>query len=185
MWFDCYVIIDLHSDKLCGAVQIAGEKVFYIDGKSAQLLDWEEYGLLIRVPVDVTSGHCSIVVKAITAGEFEFPEGTQLASALYAISVSRKLDKPVRLEMQHCVVLKNERHCHLLQFVRAECNQQELPYYFLALKRGSFDVYSRYGIIDCEQFSIIGIVLAPISFFSRILGKSAFTKSLIHILSHM
>ena len=171
------MIIDFHSDKLRGAVQIAGEKVFYIDGKSAQLLDWEEYGLQIRVPEGVTSRPCGITVKAITAGEFEFPEGTQLASALYAISVSRKLDKPVQLEMQHCVVLKNEQHCRLLQFVRAKCNQPELPYNFSVLKGGIFDVYSHYGNIGCEQFSIIGIVLdCTLSFFNRVLGKSALTK---------
>ena len=171
------MIIDFHSDKMRGAVQIAGERVFYIDGKSAQLLDWEEYSLQIHVPEGVTSGPCGITVKAITAGEFEFPEGNQLASALYAISVPRKLDKPVKLEMQHCAALKNEQHCNLLQFVRAEYNQPELPYNFSVLKGGIFDVHSRYGIIECEQFSIIGIVLdATRSIFNRVLGTSALTK---------
>ena len=176
-------------DNLRGAIQVAGEKVFNIDGMSTQLLDWEEYGLWILVPEGVTSGPCDIVVKAITAGEFEFPGGTQLASALYAISVSRKLNKPLRLEMQHCVVLKNEQHCHSLQFVRAEFNQPKLPYNFSVLKGGSFDtgINSRYGNIDCEQFSlIIGIVWdATRSFFNRVLGTSALTKSLLHVLSRI
>ena len=34
--------------------------------------------------------------------ESEFPEGTELVSAVYAISASRRLNKPVILETQHC-----------------------------------------------------------------------------------
>ena len=171
----------LHSDNLRGAIQVAGEKVFNIDGLSAQLLDWEEYGLRIFVPEGVTSGPCDIAVKAITAGEFEFPEGSQLVSALYAISVSRKLDKPLRLEMQHCVVLKTEQHCHLLQFVRANCNQPELPYNFSVLKGGIFDVYSHYGNIYCEQFSFLSIIKKLLGTQNSFLGTSALTKSSLHV----
>ena len=37
-----------------------------------------------------TSEPCDIAIKAIVAGQFEFPEGTDLISAVYAISVSKQ-----------------------------------------------------------------------------------------------
>ena len=76
----------------------------------------------LQVPEDATSGPCDIAVSAIVAGQFEFPDSTELVSVVYAISVSRRLRKPVILEIQHCVAIANEQQGQLLFFVRARCN---------------------------------------------------------------
>ena len=41
---------------------------------------WKEYGLRIQVPEGAISGPCDIAIKAIVAGQFEFPKGTDLVS---------------------------------------------------------------------------------------------------------
>ena len=140
-------------------VHVVGEKLFQISGEFPQLLEWEEYGLRIQVPKGATSTPCDIAIKAIVAGQFEFSEGTDLVSAVYAISVSKKLTQPVILEMQHCVAISSEEQGQFLSFVRAKCNQPDLPYLFKLLKNGVFPPHSDYGKIACDQFSIVGIVL--------------------------
>ena len=113
-----------------------------ISGEFPQLLEWEEYGLRIQVPEGATSEPCDIAIKAIVAGQFEFPEGTDLVSAVYAISVSKRLAKPVMLEIQHCVAITREEQGRFLSFVRAQCNQPQLPYQFELLDNGTFPPHS-------------------------------------------
>ena len=122
------------------------------------MLEWEEYGLRIQVPEGATSEPCDIAIKAIVAGQFEFPEGTDLISAVYAISVSKRLAKPVMLEIQHCVAITREEQGRFLSFVRAQCNQPQLPYQFELLDNGTFPPHSDYGKIACDRFSCIATV---------------------------
>ena len=130
-----------------------------ISGEFPQLLEWEEYGLRIQVaPEGATSEPCDIAIKAIVAGQFEFPEGTDLVSAVYAISVSKRLAKPVMLEIQHCVAITREEQGRFLSFVRAQCNQPQLPYQFELLDNGTFPPHSDYGKIACDRFSCIATV---------------------------
>ena len=117
----------------------------------------------MQVPEDATSGPCDIAVKTIVAGQFEFPDGTELVSAVYAVSASRRLNKPVTLEIQHCVVIANEQQGQLLSFVRAQCDQPNLPYQFKMLKGGVFLPGNAYGKISCSGFSIIAAVYALFS----------------------
>ena len=124
-----------------------------------QLLEWEEYGLRIQVPEGAISGPCDIAIKSIVAGQFEFPEGTDLVSAVYAISVSKRLTKPVKLDIQHCIAITREEQGRFLSFVRAQCNQPQLPYQFELLDNaGTFPPHSDYGKIACDQFSCLCIV---------------------------
>ena len=140
-----------------------------ISGEFPQLLEWEEYGLRIQVPEGATSEPCDIAIKAIVAGQFEFPEGTDLVSAVYAISVSKRLAKPVMLEIQHCVAITREEQGRFLSFVRAQCNQPQLPYQFELLDNGTFPPHSDYGKIACDRFSLIAAVRCLISGVSHIL----------------
>ena len=155
VWSHAYFI--LSTDHLRG-VHGVGEKLFQISGEFPQLLEWEEYGLRIQVPKGATSTPCDIAIKAIVAGQFEFPEGTDLVSAVYAISVSKKLTQPVILEMQHCVAISSEEQGQFLSFVRAKCNQPDLPYQFKLLDGGSFPPRSDYGKISCSHFSLVATV---------------------------
>ena len=138
-------------------VKVVGEKLFSINnGASSQLLEWEEYGFRVQVPAGATSGPCVIAVKAILSGAFEFPEDSQLVSALYAISVSRKLDRPVSVEIEHCVELENEQDCKYMRFGIAMCNQEALPYTFETLDDGTFIPLSKFGKVLRSSFSIMG-----------------------------
>ena len=140
-----------------------------ISGEFPQLLEWEEYGLRIQVPEGATSEPCDIAIKAIVAGQFEFPEGTDLVSAVYAIAVSKRLAKPVMLEIQHCVAITREEQGRFLSFVRAQCNQPQLPYQFELLDNGTFPPRSGYGKIARDRFSLIATVRGLISGVSHIL----------------
>ena len=151
-----YLIVS--ADHLRG-VHVVGEKLFQISGEFPQLLEWEEYGLRIQVPKGATSAPCNIAIKAIVAGQFEFPEGTDLVSAVYAISVSKRLIHPVILEMQHCVAISSKEQGQFLSFVRANCKQcEDLPYQFKLFNGGSFPPQSDYGKISCSRFSLVATV---------------------------
>ena len=108
----------------------------------------------MQVPAGATTGPCDIAVKAIISGDFEFPEGCQLVSALYAISASSKLDKPVSIEIEHCVMLENEQDCKYMCFGIAMCNQEVLPYTFEILRGGIFIPRTKFGKICRSSFSI-------------------------------
>ena len=111
------------------------------------------------MPEGATSGPCDIAVKAIIAGQFEFPEDTELVSAVYAISVSRRLKKPVTLEIEHCVEIENEQHSEYLSFGIASCDQHPLSYTFTLLEDGEFLSKSRHGTVLRSSFSLVGIFL--------------------------
>lgn len=113
----------------------------------------------MEIPRDATSGPCDIAIKAIIAGQFDFPEGTELVSAVYAISTSRRLVKPVSLEIQHCVAIAQNEQMKHLSFVRAQCTQPTLPYHFKPLTGGVFSSQSYYGRISCDHFSCLAIVV--------------------------
>ena len=150
------------TDRLRG-VSVIGEKLFEISGLSPQLLEWEEFGFRVQVPEDAVSGPCSIAVRAIVYGQFENPEGMELVSALYAISVSRRLCNSIRIEIEHCVKLENEDDCEYLSFGIANCNQVVLPYTFEMLEDGHFYPHSKFGFTYRSSFSIIGIFKRLIS----------------------
>ena len=102
---------------------------------------------------------CEISIAAIVGGKFEFPSGTSLVSAVYAISVSRTLLQPVQLSIQHCVSLETQEHTSYLSFVTADLYQPVLPYKFKLEQGGQFDSGDRYGHIP-TQFSLKAIVKA-------------------------
>ncbi len=98
---------------------------------------------------------CEVDVKALVGGKFKFPSGSELISAVYAISFTRKLAKPVRLEIQHCALLKEESQLKYLYFVKAS---RIPPFEFSPLEGGSFDLNSQFGFIILDQFCLIGII---------------------------
>ena len=74
-----YFVTNNLLDNLHG-VCIVGETLFLIQGDSPQLLNWEEYGL--RITWIETN---EIAVTALVGGQFQFPNGTELISAVYDI----------------------------------------------------------------------------------------------------
>ena len=98
-----------------------------------------------------------VAVTALAGGNFKVPKGTVLVSAVYAISVSKALLKPLVIELQHCVDLRNTSQTGCLKFVRAPLKSPN-AYQFSIVEGGSFSVGNRYGSIERDEFSAFGIV---------------------------
>ena len=103
-----------------------------------------------------------MAITALAGGEFEFPEDSELVSAVYAISVSKPLLKPLTVDIQHCVLLETSEQCNSLQFVRAPTDDAILPFQFKFLSGGHFILGNQYGSISLSQFCLIGISMREI-----------------------
>ncbi|XP_019860875.1 PREDICTED: uncharacterized protein LOC109589202 [Amphimedon queenslandica] len=142
-------------DSLDSSVIIAGQKLFILQGDRSDSLQWEKYGFRLECPHGAVSKDTEVAVTALAGGNFKVPKGTVLVSAVYAISVSKALLKPLVIELQHCVDLRKTSQTGCLKFVRAPLKS---PYQFSIVEGGSFRVGKRYGSIKREQFSCMGIV---------------------------
>ena len=98
-----------------------------------------------------------MAITALAGGEFEFPEDSELVSAVYGISISKPLLKPLTVSIQHCVLLETPEQCNSLQFVRAPIDDAILPFQFKFLPGGHFTPGNQYGSISLSQFCLIGI----------------------------
>ena len=103
-----------------------------------------------------------MAITALAGGEFEFPEDSELVSAVYVISISKPLLKPLTVSIQHCVLLETPEQCNSLQFVRALIDDAILPYQFKLLSGGHFTPGNQYGFISLSQFSLIGVSMIEI-----------------------
>ena len=129
---------------------IGEEEIFLVQGNFAQIFNWERYGLRITVlegtlsPTDTVE----VSVSALVGGQFQLPEGTELISAVYNISVSKPLLKPVELKIQHCADLVTEKHTQYLSFATALISPSILPYQFQLQEGGQFSPGDQYGSIS-------------------------------------
>ena len=64
--------------------------------QSHLLLNFKQHSLLPTGPCGM-----DIVVGALVGGCFKFPEGTELVSAVYAVSFSKDILQPVQIGIQH------------------------------------------------------------------------------------
>ena len=147
-----------------------GHEKFIIQGGSPQFLNWEKYGLKITVPQDDLSPTESseITITALVGGCYDLPEGTELISALYSMTISMPLQQPVKLEIQHCAYLVTEDHASYLSFVTASINQ---PVQFQIEEGGQFYPGNQYGSIYLSQFSVKGIIKYMTRPFRRIVSR--------------
>ena len=124
-------------------------------------MNWERFGLRIGVEEDSLSSSETVEVAtaALVGGEFKFPKNTVLVSAVYAVTVSKRLLKPLRLEMQHCVDLTGRPGLSkYLKFAIAPVSTPSLPYQFRIIEGGEFSSVSRYGSIQRKQFCLVCIL---------------------------
>ena len=155
----CFIYMYTDNLECLSDVNIASKKLFLIQGDRPQLLNWERYGLRIGVsggslPSTETA---EVAVVALVGGQFVFPKKTVLVSAVYVVSVSRSLLKPLRLEIQHCVNITRETQTKYLSFFIAPVSTPSLPYQFSMVEGGEFSVGERYGSINREKFCLVGI----------------------------
>lgn len=139
---------------------IGGDKSFRIHGDSPLFLNWEKYGLRVIVSQGTLSPRdtCKVTLTALVGGQFQFPEGIELISAVYDISVSKPLLKPINLQMQHCANLVNENHTFYLSFATASVEKKTLSYQFQLENGGQFWPGDQYGSIVLTRYCLIAIV---------------------------
>ena len=142
-------------------VQVAEKKLFLVQGEKPQLINWEKYGLRIGVQEDTLSPSdtVEVAVVALVGGQFVFPKNTVLVSAVYAVSVSQPLLKPLRLEIEHCIDLSGRPGLtRFLKFAIAPVSTPSLPYQFSIVEGGEFKPDSWYGSIQRKEFCLVSIV---------------------------
>ena len=138
-------------------VHVARETVYLIQGDKPQSLHWEEYGFKAHFHQGATSptDTCEFTVKTHMSGEFQFPEGTELVSAIYAVAFTHTLSDTVEIEIQHCVNLMNEEQGKHLSFV-STAKHDQLKFEFV--KGGKFYPGKRYASIKglhCTEIAIV------------------------------
>ena len=155
-------ITHAHTDNLecLSDVHIVSKKLFLIQGDRPQMMNWERYGLRIGVFEGSLSSEetAEAAVVALVGGDFKFPDNTVVVSAVYAVSLSRPLFKPLRLEIQHCVDLSRGVNPKYLKFAIAPVDTPSLPYQFSIVEGGEFSAGEWYGSINREKFCLVSIV---------------------------
>ena len=157
---DCVIQLTDNLDCLSD-VQVAEKKLFLVQGDKPQLMNWEQFGLRIGIEEDslLSSETVEVATAALVGGQFKFPKNTVLVSAVYAVSVSKPLLKPLRLEMQHCVDLRGRPGLsQYLKFAMAPVSTPSLPYQFSLVEGGKFTSNSWYGAINRKDFCLVCIL---------------------------
>ena len=166
---NCYA--QTHHTKLCKlctlfpildfirGVEVIGETHFVVPNKGGSF-EWKGFGLRLYIPknsIPASMAEYTINIKASLSGEFQFPEGSDLFSPVFWISVPCQFLKPVTLEIQHCTLREDESFISDLKFVSARCSQKFLPYTFRPVDDGVFTSHSSYASIELTHFSGVGI----------------------------
>ena len=138
-------------------IEECGETSVVVHSSLGQLVEWNGLKLHIHAG-SLPEGlqQCTIFIKASLAGEYEFPENTNLVSAIFWLRCEPQCTfiKPITVEIQHC---STKRDLSKLKIVRALCSQKSLPYKFKLLNGGSFNADTFYGAIEVKGFSGFGV----------------------------
>ena len=143
---------------------IVGKNSSQFSASKNQQLSLKECGLKILIPAQIftpVNASYEITATALWGGKFEFPENSKLVSGVYHISVSSlfQLNRPVTVQLEHCVNITDKKQAKYLSFVVAKSGP---PFNFEYLAGGSFCPGSRYGTIHLKEFSYLAIVLCTV-----------------------
>ena len=91
---------------------------------------------------------------ATTIAPVKFSVDVIPVSAIIWLCMNVKLQKPIRLQMQHFVNVKNEDDSRTLQFAKAyvHFNDDKNFATMKAIKGGTFPIGELYGMIDIDHF---------------------------------
>ena len=147
----------MHTSAGFRGIEVCGETLVEITNNPQSFI-WEGFGLKLHIPkgcLPVGTQQCIVHIQASLAGQYEFPENSHLASAIFWLRCEPKcvFQKRITLEINHCAKSENVSK---LSFVKALCTQKELPYTFQRVG-GKFNQHSSYGTIDLESFSGLGV----------------------------
>ena len=167
-------------------MQLIGFETFALQRSTElQTIAWNKFGFKLHVPPEAISGHSlNFSIGVSLAGNFRFPRNTTLVSAVYYIHTSTKLLRPVTIEMEHCVLLRNDDTIQSLSFYVAEI-YPGLPHYtFQSLRGGVFSSSNLWGSIQVSSFSLFSIVsyitswfkTIPISYTAHVYQKKSCSK---------
>ena len=143
---------------------IVGKNYSKYNATKDQQLSVEKCGLNIIIPTEVITpieASYEITASGLWGGKFEFPEKSTLISGVCYISVSSssQLNKPIKVRLEHCANITDEKQSKYLSFVVAKSGP---PFKFEYLLGGSFPPHSQYGTIRLKEFSYLAIVICAI-----------------------
>ena len=132
------------------------EQSFVYSGEKLNFI-WKDAGISLHFPAAVCERDVEISIKIVTNVEENciLPRGYRLmpmASATYKIRTSAMLPVPVRVRMEHCMVVENE---HSLVHMVAHDGP---PYHFEISQGGKFPMGKFYGEIEMTEFSCWAII---------------------------
>ena len=160
----CLYVAYFYSGYLRG-VEVVDHTSFTYPGK-ARSFNWRKFGVKIHLPdhaLPPSVNECQLHITASLSGQFQFPEHTECVSGIYWIACPYTFEKPVTVEIQHCVTKPEHlQHPSSLTFIIAKCTQEDLPYQFKILDGGVFSPNSRYGTIKLTHFSGVGLAFRPL-----------------------
>ena len=137
-----------------------------------QVFEKPEYGIKFVIPPSsVQEGQeVKIEVNVVSPEESEIilPPDVELASCFYNIKTTGTFFKPIKLHLQHNVVLRSQEESQQLAFIRSNGPP---PYKFELLPTEYdqvFRPYDNFGVVKIPDFCLIGIVIKKIrGFLSR------------------
>ena len=134
-----------------------------------QVFEKPEYGVKFVIPSSsVQEGQeVKIEVNVVSPEESEIilPLDVELVSCFYKIETTGKFSKPIKLHLQHNLVLRSQEESQQLAFIRANGPP---PYKFELLPTNYdqvFRPYENFGVIRIPDFCVIGIVVKKIKGF--------------------
>ena len=106
-------------------------------------------GQEVKIEVSVVSPEKSEIV---------LPPDVELVSCFYKIKTTEKFSKPIKLHLQHNVVLRSQKQSQQLAFIRAKGPP---PYKFellpTLLYNQVFRPYDNSGVVEISDFCVMGI----------------------------
>ena len=138
---------------------------------------WEKYGIELHFPSS-SAVHIEGTVSVISTddGNYIFPEGSELVSAVYEVSANESFPEPVTVRLEHCVPIVSEKEASAMSFAIADTAQGP-PYEFHPQNGGIFRSGSSYADIELTHFSLLvvaawgwstGLFCRPIPFSARV-----------------
>lgn len=123
-----------------------------IQSSSEQNLSWANHGLTLQLEpgtLSETQSECNFTLGATckVSGCFEIPHDVKPVSPIYYIKPSVKLLKPVKLEIEHCCSVPNEKETQNLVAMLSQNSNQTPPYTFEYLEGGEFPEKRFWGSI--------------------------------------
>ena len=134
-----------------------------------QVFEKSEYGVkFIIPPSSVQEGQevkIEVNVVSLEESEIILPPDVELISCFYNINTKGTFSKPIKLHLQHNVMLRSQEESQQLVFIIANGPP---PYKFELLPTEYdkvFRPYDNFGVIEIPHFCLIAIVIKKITRF--------------------